>query len=214
MHTFMEYLSNSDFDIISSLKNPYQIQTFLDQTPYSTEDLNRTPVQVIQDQVAHCLDGALFGAAALRQIGYPAILIDLFPEPGTDDDHVLAIFRHNGCFGAIAKSNFPGLRMREPIHRTIRELVITYFEFFFNVYGKKTLRTYTRPINLAQFDRLEWIDNPDGVQAIEQRLLSLKRIPLITPDMSNQLFPVDSLSYQAGTVGVNPDGLYKPGSKL
>ncbi len=210
MRSFKDCLSKQDLEIIAGLHTPLAIQAFLDQTPYSTEDLNRTPVQVIQDKVAHCLDGAIFGAAALRTIGYPPLLVDIFPEPGTDDDHVLAIFKQNGCFGAIAKSNFPGLRLREPIHRTIRELVLTYFEQFFNMYGKKTLRSYTRPLNLSQFDKLDWIDNNAGVQEIERRLLSLPRIPLITPDMADQLFPVDPLSYQSGTVGVNPDGLYKP----
>jgi hypothetical protein len=210
MHSFQNCLSKQELEIISDLHTPLAIQAYLDQTPYSTEDLNRTPVQVIQDKVAHCLDGAIFGAAALRTLGYPALLVDIFPEPETDDDHVLAIFKQNGCFGAIAKSNFPGLRLREPIHRTIRELVLTYFEQFFNMYGKKTLRSYTRTLNLSQFDKLGWIDNNAGVQEIERRLLSLPRIPLITSKMADQLFPVDPLSYQSGTVGVNPDGLYKP----
>lgn len=210
MHSFQDSLSKQELEIISELHTPLAIQAYLDHTPYSTEDFNRTPVQVIQDKVAHCLDGAIFGAAALRALGYPALLVDIFPEPGTDDDHVLAIFKQNGCFGAIAKSNFPGLRLREPIHRTIRELVLTYFEQFFNMYGKKTLRSYTRTLNLSQFDKLGWIDNNAGIQQIERRLLSLPRIPLITSEMADQLFPVDPLSYQSGTVGVNPDGLYKP----
>lgn len=210
MHTFKDYLSESDYKIIRGFTNPFEIQAFLDRTPYSTEELNRTPVQVIQDRTAHCLDGALFGAAALRELGFPPILIDLFPEAGTDDDHVLAIFEQNGCFGAIAKSNFPGLRLREPVYRTYRELLMSYFEVFFNIHGKKTLRSYTRPLNLSQFDKRGWIDNHAGVQAIERRLLSLDRIPLITQAMEKQLFPVDPLSYQSGTVGVNPDGLYKP----
>jgi hypothetical protein len=209
-----EHLSNEQIEILSGLTNPYEIQVFLDQMPYSTEETNRTPVQVMQDRVAHCLDGAFFAAAALRRIGYPPILVDMFPDPGMDDDHVLAIYQHNGGYGAVAKSNFPGLRSREPIHRSIRELVITYFEPFFNVDGVRTLRTYTRPLNLKQFDPLGWTYKPAGVQYVEHRLLIAARIELITPTMISTLSPIDPLSYEAGTVGVNPDGLYQPGKPL
>lgn len=209
--SFDEFLSTDQIKELKNLTTPYKIQAFMDETPYSTENTNRTPVQVMQDRVAHCLDGALFAAAALRQIGHPPLLVDMFPDPGMDDDHVLAIYKSDGCYGAIAKSNFPGLRMREPIYRSIRELVLSYFESFFNVNGVKTLRTYTRPLKLETFDRLGWTWNPNGVQAIENRLLSMNRISLITASMAAQLSPQDPLSYQAGTVGVNPDGLYQPG---
>jgi hypothetical protein len=211
---FDEHLSNEQIEVLNKLTSPYEIQAFLDQIPYSTEDLNRTPTQVIQDKVAHCLDGALFAAAALRRIGYPPVLVDMFPEPGMDDDHVLAIYKRNGGYGAVAKSNFPGLRMREPIHRSIRELVITYFEPFFNVDGIRTLRSYTRPLNLTQFDSLGWINNSAGVQSIEHRLLNAARIELITPSMIPDLSAIDPLSYKAGTVGVNPEGLYRPGKTM
>jgi hypothetical protein len=206
-----EHLSIEQIEILVGLTTPYAIQLYLDQTPYSTEAINRTPVQVMQDRVAHCLDGALFAAAALRRIGYPPLLVDIFPDPGMDDDHVLAIYKINSGYGAVAKSNFPGLRIREPIHRNIRELVITYFEPFFNVDGIRTLRSYTRPVNLKQFDSLEWTHNPAGVQSIEHRLLTAARIDLLTPSMVPSLSPVDPLSYKAGTVGVNPEGLYQPG---
>lgn len=207
---FENQLSDEQSEIIRKLNSPYAIQEFLDQTPYSTEYINRTPIQVITDRLAHCLDGAIFAAAALYRLGHQPLLIDMFPEPGTDDDHVLAIFKQNECFGAIAKSNFPGLRMREPIHRSLRELVITYFEAFFNINGVKTLRYYTRPLNLRQFDQIGWIYRPNAIQIIENCLLAKPRIPLITKEMASLLSPVDQLSFRAGTVGVNPDGLYQP----
>jgi hypothetical protein len=210
MDPFENYLSQDQYELVKNLNSPLEVQAFLDQIPYSTEYINRTPVQVIEDRMAHCLDGAIFAAAALYRLGHPPLLIDMFPDPGQDDDHVLAIYKYHGFFGAIAKSNFPGLRMREPIHRSLRELVITYFETFFNVKGVKTLRSYTRPLDLRQFDQFDWIHLPSTIQIIESRLLSKPRIPLITQEMTNQLSPVDPLSYNAGTVGVNPEGLYKP----
>jgi len=193
-----------------SLDHPVKIQAFLDETPYSAEDRNRSPLQVIQDRQAHCLDGALFAAAALRRLGYPPLLVDLFPDPGMDDDHVLAIFRREGRIGALAKSNFTGLRYREPVFRGLRELVMSYFEVFFNVNRVKTLRTYTRPLNLKSFDRLSWEWSEAGVDAIERRLLDMSRRPLLSPNLAASLSVTDELSYQAGMMNVNYAGLYQP----
>lgn len=210
IQNLLERLDPENQTILISLDRPVKIQAFLDSIPYSAEDTNRTPVQVMIDRKAHCLDGAIFAAAVLQQFGFPARLIDMFPDPGKDDDHVLAVFKQNNGYGAIAKSNFTGLRYREPIYRTTRELVLSYFEDFFNVYGEKTLRTYTRILNLSQFDRLDWIWNPFGVEAIENRLLTMPRISLLTPEMTNQLSLVDPISYKAGMLIANPDGLYQP----
>jgi hypothetical protein len=193
-----------------SLDSPAQIQAFLDAIPYSAEDANRSPLQVLQDRQAHCLDGALFAAAALRRLGRPPIIVDLLPEPGLDDDHVLAIFKRDGFYGALAKSNFTGLRYREPIHRTFRELVLSYFEDFFNVNGVKTLRAYTAAINLATYDRLGWMTRSAGADAIEKRLKELKRIPLLPDYLARDLLPMDERAYRAGMLGVNVAGVYKP----
>src|SRR6185503_6616965 len=107
----------------------------------------RSPRRVLRDGVAQCMDGALFGAAALRMLGHPPLLLDL--EAVRDDDHVLAIFQvrgtNRGLWGAIAKSNYSGLRFREPVYRTLRELVMSYFEHYYNPAGEKTLRAFSRP---------------------------------------------------------------------
>jgi hypothetical protein len=207
---FENHLTDEQLDLWKSLDHPVKIQAFLDDTPYSAEDRNRSPLKVMQDRQAHCLDGALFAAAALRRLGHPPLLVDLFPDPGMDDDHVLAIFRREGRFGALAKSNFTGLRYREPVFRGLRELVMSYFEDFYNVNRVKTLRTYTRPLNLKAFDRLSWEWSEAGVNAIEQRLLDMPRRPLLSPSLSASLSLTDELSYQAGMMHVNYDGLYQP----
>ena len=208
--SFENLLTPDQLAMWSSLITPHHIQTFLDSIPYSPEERDRSPLAVLQDRQAHCLDGGLFAAAALRRIGYPPVIIDMLPEPGADDDHVLAIFRRNGCFGAIAKSNFSGLRYREPVYRTPRELVISYFDAFFNVDGERTLRAYTIPLHLASFDDLHWMWDEEGVRVIAQRLPQLRRFPLLTDAMARELTPVDERSYQAGMLGVLPAGLYKP----
>jgi len=205
-----EKLNNDQTALFRSLNQPYKIQAFLDEIPYSAEDRNRSPLNVLHDRQAHCLDGALFAAAALRHLGFPPRVVDMFPDPGIDDDHVLAIFTLDSRYGAVAKSNFVGLRYREPVYRSLRELVMSYFEDFYNVNGIKTLRTYTRPLNLATLDRLGWEWSDAGVDAIEKRLLGLARIPLLTPEAAAQLSPMDPLSYKAGMLNVNYAGLYKP----
>lgn len=206
---FEQQLSPGECKVWQNLNSPKMIQAFLDRTPYSTDHFNRCPLRVLREQKANCFDGALLAAAALRYLGYPPILCDLLPEPGTDDDHLLAVYKKHGRYGAIAKSNFACLRSREPVYLTLRELVMSYFDWFFNVEGKKTLRGYIRPLNLSSFDRLNWMLEDRSIGAIEQQLNRLSVINLITPEMAASLEPMDALTYQAGMTGANPDGLFK-----
>ena len=205
-----DFLDEKQGALLVSLNSPVKIQAFLDATPYSASDENRCPLRVIQDRLAHCLDGGLFAAAALHRLGYPSLIIDLLPEPKLDDDHVLAVFNFRGCYGAVAKSNFSGLRFREPVFRSLRELVMSYFEDFFNVDGLKTLRGYTRPLHLASYNRMDWEVNDRAADKIEKRLKKLHLIPVLADGMAGELSPADPLSYQAGMLGTNPAGLYKP----
>jgi hypothetical protein len=210
MERLEHHLSSQQLELLSDLTSPEKIQAFLDSIPYSAEDINRCPRRVLQDRRAHCYDGAFFAATALRRIGYPPIVVDMMPEPGRDDDHLLAIFKRDGLFGAVAKSNFVGLRYREAIHRNLRELVLSYFEDYFNVEGEKTLRAYTRPLDLRSFDRLGWEWRDEGVNAIEERLWQIRRVPLFAPEAAGGLSPVDPRSLAAGLFGSDPEGLFRP----
>lgn len=196
--------------ILSSLTTPFKIQAFLDTVPYSPEDKDRCPLEVMQDRLAHCLDGGLFAAMALRRIGYPPLIIDLIPDPGMDDDHILAIFKQKDCYGAVAKSNFTGLRYREPVYRSLRELVMSYFEQFFNVNGVLTLRSYTVPLNLAGFNRMNWMADGAAIHSIVEKLDKMRQIRVVSTEASTALNLVDQLMYQAGMMVANPAGLYKP----
>jgi hypothetical protein len=204
-----ETLSVENKKLLASLQTPYQIQTFLDSIPYSPEDANRCPRRVLEDRQAHCLDGGLFAAAALRRLGYPPVIIDMLPVPGRDDDHVLAIFRQGKGIGAIAKSNYVGLRFREPVYRSMRELVMSYFEAFFNTFKEKTLRGYTVPLDLRKLDQLNWETDDHAADAIEQQLKHLRVTPVITPEMEKGLSLVDQRFYDGMTLGVDPKGVYK-----
>ncbi len=207
---FTHLLLPEEKELIRSLSSPYQIQAFLDSVQYPAGERNRSVLEVLRERQAHCLDGGLFAAAALNWIGYPAVILDILPEPGMDDDHILALYRENGCWGAVAKSNFVGLRMREPVYRTLRELVLSYFESYFNVDGQKTMRAYTRPIRCTRWDKLNWWYDSHGVDVIEKELKEMKSTPIITAQMAARLNQADPLTYQAGLAVANSDGLYKP----
>lgn len=196
--------------VLEKLRTPADVQAYLDSLFYDGTDINRTAVEVFEQQKAHCLDGGIFGALALRHLGYRPLIIDLVPAPRTDDDHVLAIFKRHGGWGAIAKSNYVGLRYREPIHRTLRELVMTYFEAYYSINGQRTLRAYTRPLDLSRYDRLRWWESHPGLETVIQRLYSLKSIPLLELDIIPELTKMDKRSYDAGMLGINLDGVYRP----
>jgi hypothetical protein len=197
-------------DVFQAFHSPADVQAFLDATPYSPEERNRCPVNVVKDQLAHCLDGGLFGALGLRCLGYPPIIVDLQPDPGVDDDHVLAVYQQNSLWGAVAKSNFNGLRLREPVFRSLRELAMSYFEDYFNVDGVKSLRYYTIPLDLRRLDPINWMSADSGVDKIEQMLKYRRKTSLLPAKAIGLLNRMDELSYQAGMLGVNHDGLYKP----
>jgi hypothetical protein len=192
----------------ASLDTPFKVQQFLDSIPYSDDKIYRCPLSVLRDRKAHCFDGAVFAAAALRRLGYPPVLLD--QRAVRDDDHVLALYRRNGCYGAIAKSNFTGIRFREPVFRSLRELVMSYFEAFFNVEGEKSLRAYSLPVRLESFDRLHWETVDETMDVIADRLDSIRHFPLLTEEMERSLSPVDRRSMEAGMLGVNEAGLYRP----
>jgi len=93
--TFDRALTDTERQLMSGLTTPFKIQGFLDAIPYSADPFYRCPLQVLRDRVAHCFDGALFGAAALRRIGYPPLILDMIPNK-RDDDHLLALFNQRG----------------------------------------------------------------------------------------------------------------------
>jgi hypothetical protein len=194
--------------IFQRLTSPPAVQEYLDSIPYRAEELDRSPLRVIMDGQAHCLDGGLFAALALWQAGFRPLLLDLVPAPGSDDDHVLAPFQVDGLWGAVAKSNFVNLRYREPVHRSLRELVMTYFEHFFSMQREKTLRAYTRPLDLAQFKDHGWMWDEEGVKVVTRKLYSLKPIPLVSEQAAAHFSLVDGRSFEAGTLGTDFDWVF------
>jgi len=189
---------------LRSFKDPYGIQRFLDAMPYHLADTAWSPRVVLREQTSHCLEGSIFAAAALRALGFPALILDF--EAENDTDHVLAVYRVKGHWGAVAQSNYAGCRYREPVYRSLRELAMSYFDIYFNMRRERTLRNYSRPVNLARFDSMEWMTTEDPVWFIPNYLLEIPHIKLLKPGMSRRLHRVDDRLFQAETLGK----AYKP----
>src|SRR5579871_4195616 len=188
--------------VFRRLTTPEKIQRFLDDLAYNKEPGGpscRSPRRVLRDRTAHCMEGAMFGATALRQMGHPPLLLDL--EAVRDDDHVLAIFRVRGHWGAIAKSNYSGLRYREPVYRTLRELVMSYLEHYYNPRKEKTLRGYSRPVNLTRFDPIHWMTSEDDPWAVPEYLCTVPHTPIFPPGLVPHRRRVDDRLFAAGLTG-------------
>lgn len=193
---------------LMALKAPEQIQAYLDATPYSTEEIYRAPLRVVQDRKAHCFDGACFAAAMLMRLGHPPLLVDMLPWD--DDDHVIAVFRRGRWWGAVAKSNFTGLRYREPVYRDLRELLMSYFEPFFNLAKNRTLRGYTRPLSLKRFARHDWMLRDQTMDLIAEALDRAPRVTLFDKAQIRAFTKVDAITYRANLAWADAKGLRKP----
>ena len=184
---------------LRSLKNPYGIQRFLDDMPYHLDDTAWSPRLVLRENTSHCFEGAIFAAAALRANGYPPLIVDF--EAEHDTDHVLAIYRVKGHWGALAKSNYTGCRYREPVYRSLRELAMSYFNIYFNMRRERSLRTFSRPVNLRRFDRQAWMTTDEPIWFIAYYLVEIHHYKLLTPSMAKRLHRVDDRTFHAECLG-------------
>jgi len=192
-------LSPQDLRTLRALNTPVRIQKFIDALTYDYSDSARSPRRILHERRGHCMEGALLAAAALRVNGHPPLLMDL--EAVRDDDHVIALYRECGLWGGIAKSNFAGLRFRAPVYRTLRELALSYFEHYYNLRGERTLRNYSRPVNLTPLDRCHWMTAEEDVWCVPERLTAAKHYPLFPDKVARALPRLDRRSFEAGLHG-------------
>lgn len=202
------FFNKEELKFIRGLKSPAGIQKFLNETDYNPDYKTCSPRNIIQSRKANCFEGALFAAAALSVLGHKPVIVDLMAD--NDDDHVIAIFKQNNCFGAVAKSNTTVLRFREPVYRTLRELVMSYFDFYFNTLGEKSLRSYSVPVDLSRFDKFNWMTTYEDLEFIGDYLFRIKHYPILTKKMLNNLSPADNEVVSLCFTGSIQEGLYLP----
>jgi len=197
--------------LLQKINTPFKIQQFLDECEYNSTEETRSPLYVLEHKRAHCLEGALFAAACLEFMGMKPLVLDL--QAWDDDDHVIAVFKTNGFWGAIAKSNFTTLRFREPVYRSLRELAMSYFDFYFNTIGDKSLRAYSMPHNLCRFDKMKWRTTNNDLEDIGYYLDKVKHFPLVNDSQIKGLEKATPLLLESSMMGSNTAGLFTPGSK-
>jgi len=196
---------------LASLKTPWGIQLFLNSIPYNKDVNCKSPRFVIRDRSAHCAEGAYFAAAALESLGFRPLVVDLLADK--DDDHLLAVFRSGGLWGAVAKSNTTVLRFREPVYRSLRELVMSYFDFYFNTLGEKTLVAFSRPVDLSRFDSRSWRTTEEDLDFIGEHLNGRPHAAIVPREGGRRSSPVDPDLLEACFLKANPEGLYRPEGK-
>ena len=203
--------TKSELAVFKTLSTPMKIQLYLNRLAYDPEPGTASPRLVMKEKKANCFEGALFAAAALRSIGYPPLLVDM--RAVNDDDHILAVFRRNEAWGCVAKSNYTVLRFREPVYRTIRELIMSYFDVFFNPIGEKTLREYSAPFDLRRFDKDEWMTTDRDLSDIGDALDRARHFRIVSRKQIRDLQIADRDLVKAGLMGATRAGLFKPKKK-
>jgi hypothetical protein len=201
---FESRLPKNLFKKFLSLKTPFAIQVYLDSLPYLGEARDRSPLNVMLDHQGHCLDGGFLAALCLWRIGFKPLLIDLTPDPGVDDDHVLALYQIEGRWGALAKSNYVNLGFREPVYKNLRELAMTYFEHYVSIHQTKTLTGYTRIFDASHYTRFDWAWDEVGANVVYHKYFyGRNSVPLITKSMAKRLSPVTDRNYASETLFTN-----------
>ena len=206
IHT--KFWSSEEISFLRRLDSPFKIQSYLDEIAYNSVVECRSPRWVMKNRRAHCFEGALFAAACLQFHGRKPMVVDMLAE--NDDDHVIAVFKNKNLWGAVAQSNCTTLRFREPVYRNLRELIMSYFDLYGNVLGEKTLRSYSRPIDINHLHSPEWIVSDEDLDVIGQKLNDYYHYPLLTKPMIRNLSPMSREVLEATLMGSIPQGLYKP----
>ena len=187
------------------LTNPKKIQDFLNgftKKSASEECIVRSPKVVLESGTANCMEGALLACAALLLDGEQALLLDLKVgvRNHNDVDHVVALFKRNGCYGAISRTSHAVLRYREPVYATVRELALSYFHEYFTDDGRKTLRSFSDPFDVVKAFGTEWIESDDDLYLMAVALDDSPHHDILTPDMMRNLRPADDIEIRAGKI--------------
>lgn len=196
-------LTEEEYEMLEQLSTPIKIQDFLNALPMNFEkegDTHRSPRAVLAAGKAHCIEGAMLAATALWIHGEPPLILNLSARLGRGDvDHVITLYKRNGYFGAISKTNHSVLRFRDPIYRTLRELALSYFnEWFLLSSGEKTLECYSKQLDLEARFGTAWITKVKDVWEVAEALSLLPHYPLVPKGNWRYVRAADAMEMQAG----------------
>jgi hypothetical protein len=199
------YYTIDEIKVFKKLNSPAKIQDYLNSLPFNFEkkgDTCMSPRKVLKMRTAHCMEGAIFAAAVLEFHGHNPLILDLCStEKPYDFDHVVAIFKQFGCFGMISKTNHAVLRYREPVYKTVRELVMSCFhEYFLNKNGQKTLREYSQLLDLNKFNKLDWRTTENDLFDIPAYLDEIKHYQILSKEQIKNLRKADLVEIIAGEI--------------
>ncbi len=200
----MTVLSAPERRALRRLSTPRRVQDFLEGLRYSKDhgrDMLRSPRRVLRERSAHCIEGALLAAAAFWINGARPLLLDLRSDDD-DLDHVVALFRRHGCWGAVSKTNHAVLRYREPVYRTVRELALSFFHEYFLDDGRKTMKDFSEPYDLVRRHGTGWMTREDDLWDIAEALDASRHHPVLTPRQRRELRRADPVEIRAGKLVV------------
>ena len=193
-------LTKAEEKIMRKLNTPIKIQDFLDTLPTNNEKKGETtmsPRRVLREKKAHCLEGAMLAAIALWLAGQKPLLMHFHTTP-EDQDHAVTLYRTNGYWGAISKTNHTHLRFRDPVYKTLRELALSYFnEYFMFETGKKTLLSYTKPFDLSKLGDA-WVTTEEELFDMVDRIEALPHLPLVPAKNKKHVRKADRIEIRAG----------------
>lgn len=200
----MNSFTRKEISLVKKLNTPAKVQDFLNSLPFNFEkggETLKSPLFTLRQRNAHCLEGALLGAYILSRYchsGFPPLILHL-KATKEDYDHVIAPFKIHGFWGALSKTNHAVLRYREPIYKNVRELVMSYFHEYFLKDGRKTLRQYSKPLNLNTF-KLGWVVREGDLWDIDKKLDKIKHYDIVPKSLMKKLRKADQVEIKAGEI--------------
>ena len=195
-------LTKEEYAKLASLNTPIKIQDFLNSVPFNFEkkgDTHMSPRRVLKAKKAHCIEGAMLAATALWIQGEPPIIMNVSARIGRGDvDHVITLYKRGGYYGAISKTNHSVLRFRDPIYRTPRELILSYFhEWFINATREKTLECYSKPLDMRRFGT-DWITAEKDLWEVAEALSVSTHYYLVPKGHWRYVRKADDMELKAG----------------
>ncbi len=188
--------------LMKKLNTPALVQDYLNSLKFNFEkkgETLRSPLFAMRSGVAHCFEGALLGAYIMSLYGHIPQILHLKAKKG-DYDHVVALFKKDGYWGALSKTNHAVLRYREPVYKNVRELALSYFHEYFLDNGEKTLRQYSEPLNLNIFKKKNWMTESNDLWYIDKALDKVKHYDILPKNFAKKLRKADKIEIKAGKI--------------